>query len=190
MPVYTTKIWDFSALSHLLNIFDIYKNIGTFFNYYNGFSSEKQFILETNGDLYQDLDSLLWLQCQYKIFEKKIVNFIQQSTKIGNINTLTFAEIIEKYNPKKIQQFVFLLEKLANTTRNNHLIKYIFSRKLSSIHKKIFLFQEFLKKYFTQKQNDMEVIFSAILQDSARENYYKNSLDRQLFDCSLEYNSQ
>lgn len=190
MPVYTTQKWNIKSLTFLYKIFEKYHKTWNFFNYYNWFSSEKQFILETNGELFQDLDSLLWLQKQYKIFPKKISNFISEKTKIWNIENLQFEKIIEYYNENEIRKLVFLLEKFSKSEKNNELIKLIFSKKLTSNFKKILLFLEFLKQNFIENSNNLEKIFSSILQDCSRNNYYKNSLDNQLFDCSIEYDSQ
>jgi len=50
-------------------------------SYFNGKSIEKQFILETSGDIYIDFDSLLWIQKQNYKLNKKLRQEIEDFTK-------------------------------------------------------------------------------------------------------------
>lgn len=118
MPVYTTKkrirenlvklkiIYD-NILSNSLNI-----NL-TSFCYYNWFSSDNQFILDTDWFFYSDLDSLLWLQKQYSIIDKNIIDDIENSTKLISLydNNLSLEKIISLYNKEKILRLVLNIPK-------------------------------------------------------------------------------
>lgn len=118
MPVYTTKKRNKDNLVKLKIVYDnILSNILVVnlnsFCYYNWFSSDKQFILDTDWFFYSDLDSLLWLQKQYSIIDKNIVNDIENSTKLISLydNNLSLEKIISLYNKEKILRLVLDIPK-------------------------------------------------------------------------------
>ncbi len=51
------------------------------YSYFNWVSIDKQFILDTDMILYSDLDSLLWLQKQYKNIDINLKNKIEEKQK-------------------------------------------------------------------------------------------------------------
>ncbi len=120
MPVYTTKnrskdnliklkiIYD-KILSDSLNI-----NLSSFC-YYNWFSIDKQFILDTDWFFYSDLDSLLWLQKQYNVIDNKMVSEIEINTKLISLydDNLSLKNIVDLYNSEKILKLVLKIPKIT-----------------------------------------------------------------------------
>lgn len=119
MPVYTTKKWSSGTLK-LLNLvyhkviqLDSSVQINSF-SYYNWFTSDKQFILDTDAFFYSDLDSLLWLQKQYDILNRALVLYINKQTKLLNLydNDLSLQKLSLLYNSWKILELTLLIPKL------------------------------------------------------------------------------
>lgn len=118
MPVYTTKKRNKDNLIKLKIVYDnilsnsLVVNLN-YFCYYNWFSSDKQFILDTDWFFYSDLDSLLWLQKQYSIIDKNIIDYIENSTKLISLydNNLSLEKIISFYNKEKILRMVLNIPK-------------------------------------------------------------------------------
>jgi hypothetical protein len=89
MPVFTTKKWgkeklkDFLILKHYISSLpDLNIN---YFSYYNGFSSDIQFMLDTDMHFYRDLDSLIWLQKQYSLIPKALKNELNDKSKLFHL---------------------------------------------------------------------------------------------------------
>lgn len=129
MPVFTTKNWDNDSLWELKKLkkyFDSFKipNL-KYFSYYNWVSVDKQFILDTDLNLYADLDSLLWLQKQYKIISNKLRNTIHEHTKIWNVKDLNLLDLINNYNIKNILKIALNIPKEIWTLKQNTIIDKI-----------------------------------------------------------------
>lgn len=117
MPVFNTKKWSTKqlwALKHALDFIskNSYNVNINFFSYFNGVSQEKQFILDTDLYFYSDLDSLLWLQKQYKNISEELKNKIENETKIGNLEEkINLETLLAKYDIKNILRLVFEIPK-------------------------------------------------------------------------------
>lgn len=131
MPVFTTKKWNKEAMKMLFELkryidgFHL-KNI-QYFSYFNWFSSDIQYIIDTDLFFYQDLDSLLWLQKQYNIVPKSIREEIQNKTKIFPLegNDYNVLDLIDKYNKKELLELIFKIPKVVWTYKDNLLIDKI-----------------------------------------------------------------
>jgi len=118
MPVFNTKKWH---KKKLFKLYDIYKYIKKnilwiklkTFSYFNWVSIEKQFILDTNLYFYSDLDSLLWLQKQYKNLESNLLDEITISTRLLSLKdkNLNLILLLNWYNIKKILKLIFKIPK-------------------------------------------------------------------------------
>ncbi len=123
MPVFGTIKWGKEELILLQNLVLQIKNtykdtkssdvfVIEFFSYYNWVSSDKQFVLETNGNIYEDLDSLLWIQKQNKNIWEKLSNFIKRQTFIGNIfDIFHLQRLLNSYSIKNIFNMVMMIPK-------------------------------------------------------------------------------
>lgn len=133
MPVYTTQNWDNEQLLELSNIHDKLNKIKSsnicFFNYYKWITSEKQFILDTDWTLYNDIDSLLWLQKQYKIIPLKLKELINKTTDNWNINddNLRLSKVFNNYNHKILEKIILSIPKITKTNYINKKIEKIFN---------------------------------------------------------------
>ena len=80
---------------------------------FNWVAIEKQFILDTDGNFYQDLDSLLWLQKQYSQLNPSLKQEINTQTKLLNISELNISLeiLLKKYNIEEILKLVFEIPK-------------------------------------------------------------------------------
>jgi hypothetical protein len=109
MPVYSTKNRDKDSLKNLLKLKKIaekiFWNIETFC-YYNGLSKEKQFIIDHDLSVNYDLDSLLWLQKQYKILPDNLKEKVERESYIWNLEKLTFNDVIFWYNEDNLKSIV------------------------------------------------------------------------------------
>lgn len=107
--------WNDDNLEKLKNIFE--KNNSNksvnfnFYSYFNWFLNEKQFILETNWDVFYDLDSLIWIQRQNKNFSEKIKKFLKENSFLWNILNLNLPFFLDKYDKKNILRDIFLIAK-------------------------------------------------------------------------------
>jgi hypothetical protein len=130
MPVLSTINWKINSLK-LLNKFikekvNVLKNYNiNKYSYFNWISSDKQFILDTDGILYQDLDSLLWIQKQYKSTSINLSRKINEKTKIGKIDELNMYKVLKKYNISNIVKLVFDLPKEQNNIQQYEILKKI-----------------------------------------------------------------
>lgn len=130
MPVYTTQKWDNEELQVLKNIFhlvkDEYKKVN-FFTYFKWNTSENQFILDTDWTLYNDIDSLLWLQKQYTVIPNKLKKLIDKVTNNWNINdNISLFDILNNDNNKQIEKIILSIPKLTKTELINKEISKIF----------------------------------------------------------------
>lgn len=132
MPVYTMGNWDDISLKKLHGFFENFvKNFPQrwiFFPYYKGETEEKQYILDTSGKIYQDIDSLLWLQKQYKKIPKIYKDHIEKITHIWNIRDLDLEELLKTHDTFVMEKCILWIEKI---TQNQHI-----NAKLSAIAQK------------------------------------------------------
>jgi len=109
MPVFTTKKWDMRRIAELYKILEYvisYKdklNIN-FFGYLDNISPEKQFILDTDGYFYADIDSLLWVQKQYTCVNDDLKKEIDNTTKKCHLldKDFSFEKLSASYNLKEL----------------------------------------------------------------------------------------
>ena len=135
MPVYFTIKWDkesFIILNKLLNE-EIKKYIWrkeykiNFFSYFNGVSSDIQYILETDWTIYSDLDSLLWIQKQWSILWDKLIKRIEKETLIWDIADINFDKLINQYNIKDIVRLVHDIPKEQGLVKDYKILNKIFN---------------------------------------------------------------
>lgn len=133
MPVYTSQKWNIEELYELNNIYNTLKNKNFnkniyFFRYFNWIKSEVQFILDTNWILYNDIDSLLWLQKQYKIIPNKLKLLIDNITNNWNINNnFKLSNVIDKYDDEILKKVILSIPKITKNSVINDKINKIFS---------------------------------------------------------------
>jgi len=114
MSVFSTKKWSNKQLWNFKKIYEYILenseniNIETF-SYFNWVAIDKQFILDTDLFFYSDLDSLLWLQKQYKNIDLDLKNEINKKTKLLSLqsNKLTLINLINLYNIDEVLKLVF-----------------------------------------------------------------------------------
>ena len=118
MPVLSTKKWTKDALvyfgkarNYVAGCKDVQVN---YFSYYNGFSSDTQFILDTDLYFYQDIDSLIWLQKQYSILPESLRNELDNASRLFHLDTdnFTFKELLNSYNPKEVLRLIMKIPKI------------------------------------------------------------------------------
>lgn len=136
MPVYATLDRNNDQLNQFYEILNyIYKSFIKinlqFFPYYKGQTNEKQFILDVNGDIFWDIDSLLYLQKQYKILPKILRNQIENNSKLWNIFFNNLDDILDKNDILKIEKIVLNIPKIILKTQTN--------QKLETLNKKALL---------------------------------------------------
>lgn len=118
MPVFSTKQWNKETLIEFKKIYNYILNNKSDINidsysYFNWISLEKQFILDTDLFFYSDLDSLLWLQKQYKNINPDLKIKINQMTKLQSLNSpdISLKKLINLYNIDDIVKLVFEIPK-------------------------------------------------------------------------------
>ena len=99
MPVFSTKVRDVKKLALFAKLFAyVQENSNDIslqaYSYFNGVAVDKQFILETDGTIFYDLDSLLWLQKQYKALPQPLRQKIHEDSKIGDLHNMTLTDLI------------------------------------------------------------------------------------------------
>ena len=131
MPVFSTMVWSTATLIQL-KLFTRYTETFTShwldikkYSYFNGVSSDLQYILETDGTMYQDLDSLLWIQKQNPQIDKDLVNEIEWKTKIWQIEDMTYADLIDNHSIRDILYLVHKIPKNQWLLQNYKLIEKI-----------------------------------------------------------------
>lgn len=131
MPVFSTKKWQ---KWDIISLGKIYKKILSYedielqaFWYFNGVSGDMQFVLDTDGYLYNDLDSLLWLQKQYKNLESELREKINSQTKGVQINkNLSIEKLLSQYNIQQVLGLVMEIPKSQWYLQEYELIKKVF----------------------------------------------------------------
>ncbi len=118
MPVFSTRKWDKSKLYDLNKIYKYIKQNNNWislkkFSYFNWISIDRQFILDTDLWFYSDLDSLLWLQNQYKNTDLVLKKEINSKTKLDTLlnKKLTSEILFDLYNIKDIIKLIFEIPK-------------------------------------------------------------------------------
>lgn len=91
-------------------------------SYYNGVSSEQQYILDSDGCLYSDLDSLLWIQKQWDILSDELKHSIHSQTKIGKLSELSLQKLVDFYSIKDI---LFLVKSIPASQGFSHIYEVI-----------------------------------------------------------------
>lgn len=134
MPVFSTIKWDIFCLKELKKfinqeLLQSKKILINKYSYFNWISSDLQFILDTNGILYQDLDSLLWIQKQYKSTSPELKNKIETISKIWFISDLNLEKILKEYNIYDIIKLVFKLPKEQGLLKDYEVINRILKEK-------------------------------------------------------------
>lgn len=133
MPVFSTVKWtrdsfiELKKINNYLNT-NLAENISVNkFSYFNWISIDKQFILDTNWNLYQDLDSLLWIQKQDKSIDIKLYNEIEKLTLIWNISYINI-DFLLKYSLRTIKNLVFKIPKSQWLLLDYKIIDRIFNK--------------------------------------------------------------
>jgi len=131
MPVFTTKKRDKEKLKDFLILKNYISSLPglniNYFSYYNGFSSDIQFMLDTDMYFYQDLDSLIWLQKQYSLLPADLKKELHEGTQLFHLGeeTFTVKDLINRYNAKKVLELVMKIPKVLGTYQENILIDKI-----------------------------------------------------------------
>lgn len=126
MPIFSTKKWSKNHLSKLREVYNIILkntqniNFNTYW-YFNWLAIDKQFILDTDLNFYSDLDSLLWIQKQYKNINNMLWEKINSKTKLLSLKSknLSLKNLLNMYNIDEILKLVFEIPKI-----NNDLLSY------------------------------------------------------------------
>lgn len=130
MPVYSSKDWNIDSLKELLQmrkyVSSQAKNSIQYFPYFNGVSVDIQFILDTDLYFYRDIDSLLWLQKQYKRLPQALRDNIELLTRSCKLEKdLKIDELLVTYNINIIIKLVKSIPKYINTYKQNLIINKI-----------------------------------------------------------------
>lgn len=120
MPVFSTKKWTKNSLSLLRKTYNYIKSntkettLDKFW-YFNWVSAEKQFILDIDGYFYSDVDSLLWLQKQYKNIPNETKETINNKTKLISLEdkNLSLNNLITLYNIEDLLKLIFDIPKIS-----------------------------------------------------------------------------
>ena len=109
LPVMFSIAWDTDALKILKQFVDekvtpIWNNTPqvNLVSYYNGVSCEQQYVLDSDGYLYTDLDSLLWIQKQGPVLSEQMKQSIETKTKVGKISEMSLKKLVDFYDIKDI----------------------------------------------------------------------------------------
>ncbi len=130
MPVYSSKDWNMDSLKALLDMKQYVsshaKNTIEYFSYFNGVSIDIQFVLDTDLYFYRDIDSLLWLQKQYKRLPETLRDSIQNFTRSYKLDkNLTIEKLLSTYNMNSVIKLVKSIPKYINTHKQNLIINKI-----------------------------------------------------------------
>lgn len=130
MPVYSSKDWNTDSLRVLLEmkkyISSNTNNNIECFSYFNGVSVDTQFVLDTDLYFYKDIDSLLWLQKQYKRlpgFLREKIDRLSRSWKLTK--DLSIDELLSTYDISTVMNLVTSIPKYINTHKQNLIINKI-----------------------------------------------------------------
>lgn len=118
MPVFSTIQWDLESFKKLnwfikhINLLDLKDIKISKYSYFNWVSIDKQFILDTNWNIYQDLDSLLWIQKQDNNLDIKLSEKIDKDSFLFNVNNdFLLKDLLNKYSIDSILNLVFEIPK-------------------------------------------------------------------------------
>lgn len=119
MPVFYSKKWSKDSIYNLRLIYRHLKENSNWINityywYFNWVSNDIQFIYDTDSFFYSDLDSLLWIQKQYKKMSFWLKNDIYSATKLLKLykNTnINLNDLVLLYDIKNILNLVFKIPK-------------------------------------------------------------------------------
>ena len=90
-------------------------------------TSEKQFILDTDWSFYKDIDSLLWLQKQYKIIPKRLKKLIHQVSYIWEIkDDFVLSETCDNYKSDNLEKIIQSIPRITNNEETNTIIEKMF----------------------------------------------------------------
>jgi MoaA/NifB/PqqE/SkfB family radical SAM enzyme len=135
LPVYATLNWNKESLIKLQQIVNISKVewniIVKGLSYYDKPTSDVEYVIETNGNIYQDIHTHLWFLKQYENISVDIKKDIENQTLIwtlenceSNLNEIQFCVLINLYKmsleiPKKLnfQQNFTLIDKILQTLK-------------------------------------------------------------------------
>lgn len=112
MPVMFTMRWTKPSFVQLKHFVDtsvkprLWKYNIQLHSYYNGVTPDMQYILDSDGYIYSDLDSLLWIQKQWNILSKNLKEKIHNSTKIDMIADMDIDRLLRSYDMKNVIRLV------------------------------------------------------------------------------------
>lgn len=117
MPVFSTinrDIWSLKKLKKIIEYIDTKSSdiLISKCSYFNGISSDIQFVLDTNGKMYRDIDTLLWIQKQYTSTSSILKNEIEFQTWIWSLTEInTMDDLLSNYDYKKLIKLVLTIPK-------------------------------------------------------------------------------
>ncbi len=132
MPVMFSIKWNKNSFSLLKKFIDTkikpFKNYDiNLVSYYNWFTTDIQYVLDSDGFVYLDLDSLLWIQKQWSILSSKLKDKIHNYTKIWKMQDISFKKLISSYNIKEILKLVLEIPKYQWFLKDYKVISKIFN---------------------------------------------------------------
>jgi sulfatase maturation enzyme AslB (radical SAM superfamily) len=93
LPVYATIDWNKNSLillNKIINILWDKKNMNiNGLSYYERPTSDIEYIIETNGNIYQDIHTHLWFLKQYEIIPQEMKVMIEKGSYIGSLETIS-----------------------------------------------------------------------------------------------------
>lgn len=129
MPVFSTKKWNKNQMIDVWKIlkymYELWSTKIEIFWYYDWFSAENQFMLDTDWYLYNDVDSLLWLQKQYSAIDENLKKEINRVSKNSHIwlENLNFYEVIKNYNSDEVRDCILSIPK-SQWYQNDYLLLF------------------------------------------------------------------
>ncbi len=92
LPVYATIIWEKSALVFLHKFIEYINKISkikaVWLSYYDAPTSDREYILETDGKVFQDIHTHLWFLKQYENIPQNIKEEIRENTYICELKNI------------------------------------------------------------------------------------------------------
>lgn len=132
MPVFWTISWGTEHLKELKRFIKQCRRMDSdirfeYYSYFNDVSIEKQFMVEVDGELYSDLDSLLWIQRQnHGLVPDALITEIYSKTHIWNIKNIASLEaLLGKYSIKDVLKLVFSIPKVQWNSEKYGIIDII-----------------------------------------------------------------
>lgn len=135
LPVYATINWDKVSLIKLQQIVNTSKQEKNIYmkglSYYDKPTSDIEYVIETNGNIYQDIHTHLWFLKQYANISEDIKNHIELHTLVwtlkncqSDLNEIQFCVLANLYKisleiPKKLnfQKNFTLIDKILQTLK-------------------------------------------------------------------------